>query len=177
MFEFGDHLTQPCLVFGCGNPLFGDDGFGPRVIEHLCAHHQLPRHVACLDIGTTIRDMLFDILLSPKKPRQIVIVDAMDIEGGVPGQLSEIDISQIHPAKICDFSLHQFPTTNMLKEIQEGTDIEVRVLVVHPTELPPEIRPGLSPAVAAAVPEMCRRIMAIVTQTVSAEPIQEGETQ
>ena len=65
----------------------------------------------------------------------------------------------------------------MLKEIQEGTNIEVRVLVVHPTELPPEIRPGLSPAVTAAVPEMCRRIMNIVSRTDLAEPIQEGETQ
>ena len=177
MFETGSHLTKECLIFGCGNPLFGDDGFGPRVIEQLLAHHQLPRHVACLDIGTAVRDLLFDILLSPTKPRQIVIVDAMDIEGGVPGQLFEIEISQIHPAKIVDFSLHQFPTTNMLKEIQEGTDIDVRVLVVHPTELPPEIRPGLSPVVAEAVPEMCRWIMDIVSQADLAEPIQEGETQ
>jgi coenzyme F420 hydrogenase subunit delta len=177
MFETGSHLTKACLIFGCGNPLFGDDGFGARVIEHLLAHHTLPRHAACLDAGTSVRDLLFDILLSPTKPRQILIVDAMDVEGGVPGQLFEIDVSRINPAKIVDFSLHQFPTTNMLREIQEGTDIDVRILVVQPTELPPEIRPGLSSAVAGAVPEMCRRIIDIVSQTDLAESIQEGETQ
>ena len=177
MFQTGSHLTKPCLVFGCGNPLFGDDGFGAQVIEYLCAHHPLPRHVACLDIGTAIRDLLFDILLSPSKPEQIVIVDAMDIEGGVPGQIYEIDVSRIHPAKISDFSLHQFPTTNMLKEIQEGTCIDVRILVVQPTELPAEIRPGLSPAVSAAVPEMCRRILDILSESHCAQSTQQGVCQ
>lgn len=177
MFKIGSHLTKERLIFGCGNPLFGDDGFGPRVIDYLLAHHKLPRHAACLDIGTAVRDLLFDILLSPTKPRQIVIVDAMDVVGKVPGQLSEIDVSRIHPAKTVDFSLHQFPTTNMLKEIQEGTDIDIRILVVQPNELPPEIRPGLSAAVEQAVPEMCRRIMNIIVQPVSTEPIPEGETQ
>jgi coenzyme F420 hydrogenase subunit delta len=165
MFESDSHLTKPCLIFGCGNPLFGDDGFGAEVIEHLSAHHEMPRHVACLDIGTAIRDLLFDILLSPKKPEQIIIVDAMNLAGGVPGQIYEIDVDQIQAEKISDFSLHQFPTTNMLKEIKEGTDIEVRVLVAQTAEVPDEVRPGLSPAVAAAVPVMCRRIMQIVTQS------------
>jgi len=159
MFEIGSHLTKRCVVFGCGNPLFGDDGFGARVIEHLLTHFDLPSHTACLDIGTAVRDMLFDILLSPQKPEQIVIVDAMDIKDGVPGQIYEIDVDQIQPEKICDFSLHQFPSTNMLKEIKEGTQIDVRILVVQTTELPDEVQPGLSDAVDAAVPEMCDRIL------------------
>jgi len=175
MFETGSHLSQRCLVFGCGNPFFGDDGFGSQVIEHLTSHHEMPRHVACLDIGTAIRDLLFDILLSPKKPEQIIIVDAMSLAGGVPGLIYEIDVDQIQPEKICDFSLHQFPTTNMLKEIKEGTDIDVRVLVVQTAELPSEVCPGLSPLVAAAVPEMCLKIMAIIAQSPSAQAIQNGE--
>jgi coenzyme F420 hydrogenase subunit delta len=174
MFKIGSHLTQSYLVFGCGNPLFGDDGFGSKVIEYLNTHHVLPRHAACLDIGTAVRDLLFDILLSPTKPERIVIVDAMDLEGGVPGQIYEIDVEQIHPAKICDFSLHQFPTTNMLKEIQTETNIEIRILVVQPTKLPEEIRPGLSPVVKAAVPQMCQRIMEIISEPKFAEPMQGG---
>ncbi|MFZ1985779.1 MAG: hydrogenase maturation protease [Desulfatitalea sp.] len=176
MFEAGSHLTKRCLVFGCGNPLFGDDGFGAQVIEYLTSHHKMPRHVACLDIGTAIRDLLFDILLSPQKPEQIIIVDAMSLAGGVPGQIYEIDVDQIQAEKISDFSLHQFPTTNMLKEIKEGTDIEVRVLVAQIAEVPDEVRPGLSPAVAAAVPEMCRRIMEVVDRTPLSQPIQSGES-
>lgn len=174
MFKIGSHLTQKCLVFGCGNPLFGDDGFGGKVIEYLGDHHPIPPHVSCLDVGTSIRDLLFDIILSPTKPEQIVIVDAMDIAGGIPGQIYEIDVEQIHPAKTCDFSLHQFPTTNMLKEICEGTKIRVRVMVVQPNELPEEVNPGLTPEVAAAVPEMCRRILGIITEPAAGELHQGG---
>ena len=161
-FQIGHHLTKRRLVFGCGNPLFGDDGFGAQVIEHLLKSCTIPDDVAVLDVGTTVRDMLFDILLSPRKPGEIIIVDAMEVAGGVPGQIFAIDIDQIHPAKLSDFSLHQFPTTNMLKEIRQGTDIRIHILVVHPGILPGEVQPGLSLAVAAAVPEMCGRIMALL---------------
>ena len=174
MFEIGSHLTKQRLVFGCGNPLFGDDGFGAQVIEYLLSNYTLPKDTACLDVGTAIRDMLFDILLSPQKPGQIIIVDAMDLKGGVPGRIYEIDVDQIQPEKICDFSLHQFPTTNMLKEMQEGTSIDVRILVVQTEVLPEEVHVGLSPAVAAAVPEMCKRITMMIDGYPSFQPIKDG---
>jgi coenzyme F420 hydrogenase subunit delta len=177
MFAIDSYLTKRCVVFGCGNPLFGDDGFGSCVIEHLAANHDLPEDVACVDIGTAIRDLLFDMLLSPQKPEQVVIVDAMDLDGGVPGRIYEIDVDRIHPAKISDFSLHQFPTTNMLKEIQDHTAIAVRVLVAQTAPLPREVRPGLSPAVAAAVPEMCRRVMDIVAPVGLVQPAESGGCQ
>ena len=163
-FQIGHHLTKRCVVFGCGNPLFGDDGFGEKVIAHLLRHHQIPPDVAVLDVGTAIRDLLFDMLLSPRKPEQIIIVDAMTVMGGAPGMIFSIDVDEIHPTKICDFSLHQFPTTNMLKEIREGTDIAIHILVVHPDELPDEVSPGLSPAVAQAVAPMCERVMQLISR-------------
>lgn len=153
---------KKCLVFGCGNPLIGDDGFGPEVIRHLEALGDLPDTAACLDVGTSIRDILFDFLLSEVKPELMIIIDAMEVPGAVPGEIFEIDVADISPAKICDFSLHQFPTTNMLRELQEQTDIDVRVFVVQTTGLPSMVRPGLSPQVAAAVPGMCDRIKAIL---------------
>ncbi|MBR9982593.1 MAG: hydrogenase maturation protease, partial [Desulfatitalea sp.] len=100
----------------------------------------------------------------PQRPERIIIVDAMEFDGGQPGQIAEIDVEQIQPAKISDFSLHQFPTTNMLKEIRENTPIQVRVLVAQPAALPEEIRPGLSPAMTAAVPPMCRRVLSLIDE-------------
>ena len=165
IFRIGQHLTKRCLVFGCGNPLFGDDGFGERVIEYLLKYCTVPDDVAVLDVGTAIRDFLFDMLLSAQKPEEIIIVDAMEVAGGVSGQVFAIDIDQIPTAKISDFSLHQFPTTNMLKEIREGTDIQIHILVVHPDQMPSEVSPGLSPAVRAAIPEMCERVLAVINRT------------
>jgi len=152
------------LIFGCGNPLFGDDGFGAEVIRRLESAYPLPADVAVLDVGTAIRDILFDLLLSGRHPDQLIIVDAMTIEGAAPGDIREIGLNDIQPAKIVDFSLHQFPTTNLLKELQSHTNIDVRVLVVHPADIPPEVHPGLSEPVQTAVPRMCERILALLQE-------------
>jgi coenzyme F420 hydrogenase subunit delta len=150
---------KDCLIFGCGNPLFGDDGFGPAVIEYLENQCHLPATITALDVGTSIRDILFDIILAEQKPRRMIIIDAVDVPDRSPGEIFEIEVDQIAPAKIGDYSLHQFPTTNMLKEIREQTEIDVRLLVVQITGLPPEVRPGLSSELEQAIPAMGRRVL------------------
>jgi len=154
--------TKACLVFGCGNPLFGDDGFGPEVIADLEQNHLLPPHAACLDVGTSIRDFLFDILLATEKPRQMIIIDAAQSKGKAPGDIFEIDIDEINPKKTSDFSLHQFPTTNMLKELKVATDMDIRVLVGQIETIPDEVSPGLSPAMANAVSRASHRILEMI---------------
>jgi coenzyme F420 hydrogenase subunit delta len=156
--------TKRCLVFGCGNPLFGDDGFGPEVIQYLEKRHRLPDDAACLDAGTSIRDFLFDILLASKKPAQMIIVDAVQSEGRTPGEVFEIRIDEMNPKKTSDFSLHQFPTTNMLKELQTETAMDIRVLGGQIESIPDAVAPGLSPAMSAAVPEASRRILKMIAK-------------
>lgn len=155
-------FEKESIIFGCGNPLLGDDGFGPSVIDYLDANCSLPDHAACMDVGTSIRDILFDILLSAKKPRQIVIVDAVDHQDRSPGEVFEINVDGISPAKIGDFSLHQFPTTNMLKEITTETSVNVRILVVQIEYIPDHVKTGLSDPVSQAIPEMCDLILKTV---------------
>jgi len=164
------------LILGCGNPLFGDDGFGAEVIGMLETVPFLPDDVACLDVGTAVRDILFDIILAEKKPDQIIIIDAMSLEGAVAGEIREIGLDDIQADKICDYSLHQFPTTNLLKEIRELTPIDVRILVVHPENIPPEVRPGLSESVLRSVPVMCRRILGILRDEDADIPGQDPQT-
>ncbi len=159
------------LIFGCGNPLFGDDGFGPEVIRLLESVYYLPKDAACLDVGTAIRDFLIDILLLEHQPSQIIIIDAMDLPDLVPGEIREINVKDIQPAKISDYSLHQFPTANMLKEICLHTAIDVRILVARPAEIPTKVKPGLSSSLTATVPEMCERIIEIL-KTPAVEPRQ-----
>jgi coenzyme F420 hydrogenase subunit delta len=154
-----------CLILGCGNPLIGDDGFGPAVIQHLEKYYSLPDSTAAIDCGTSIRDILFDLLLSPQKPRKMIIVDVTDSPGLAPGDIREIDVSQIRPEKISDFSLHQFPTTNMLNEIKKETPIDVKVFVAQVSGLPAEVAPGLSEPVREAIPRMCERILEEIKPT------------
>ena len=74
------------LIFGCGNILFGDDGFGPAVVRELQESYVLPEDVLALDVGTSVREILFDILLSERRPERLIIVDAVD-RGREPGAL------------------------------------------------------------------------------------------
>ena len=42
MSDLPEHLEKPILIFGCGNVLFGDDGFGPAVTDALMANYDIP---------------------------------------------------------------------------------------------------------------------------------------
>jgi coenzyme F420 hydrogenase subunit delta len=155
-------FDKSALVFGCGNILFGDDGFGPAVVKHLLDNYPLPEDVLVLDVGTSIRDLLFDLVLSEKKPQKIIIIDAVDHPDRRPGEIFEIPVEAISPKKTADFSLHQFPTVNMLQELKEHTRVEIHVVVAQVQEIPEEVRPGLSPAVAGAIKDAAAQILYIL---------------
>jgi len=146
-----DFCRKDALVLGCGNILFGDDGFGCAVVGHLERKTRVPSHVCLLDAGTGARKILFTLALSPVVPRRLLVVDAVDA-GRTAGEIFEIRLSEIPPVKRSDFSMHQIPTSNLLQELAEHRGIEVRVLVCQTGPLPEIVRPGLSDAVAGAVP-------------------------
>lgn len=152
-------FDKSTLIFGCGNILFGDDGFGPAVVNHLRDNYILPENVLAMDMGTSIRNTLFDLSLSEKKPQKIIIVDAVEQQGRRPGDVFEIPVESISEKKTADFSLHQFPTVNILQELKDRTSIDVVVLVAQAEVVPNAINPGLSETMQAAVIEACERLM------------------
>lgn len=156
-------FQKECLVLGCGNPLLGDDGFGPAVIDYLHANFEIPEFMACIDVGTSISGLLFDLLLWETKPSRIILVDAIDRPGRQPGEVFEIQVDDFPPAKTTDFSPHQFPTVNMLQEIRDFTSIDLTILAVQIGHIPDEVQPGLTRPVADAIPHMCRLIFHIAT--------------
>jgi coenzyme F420 hydrogenase subunit delta len=157
-----DLFEKSIIIFGCGNILFGDDGFGPAVVQHLKENYALPPEVLALDVGTSIRDLLFNLLLSEKKPQKLIIVDAVDYPERRPGEVFEIPVEGIPEKKTADFSLHQFPTVNMLQELKDHTQVDITILVGQVQDLPEEVRPGLTPAMAQAVTQACQRLMALI---------------
>jgi len=158
--QFGvpDFCRRPILVLGVGNILFGDDGFGCAVVDYVEKHHSVPEAVCLLDAGTSVRKLLFTICLSPIRPQRVLILDAIDA-GRTAGELFEIDPAEIPPVKLDDFSLHQLPTSNLLRELQEGCGVEVRVLACQTEPLPAQISPGLSPPVQAAIAHAAEWLM------------------
>jgi coenzyme F420 hydrogenase subunit delta len=169
------HNTHPetpapsVVIFGCGNVLLGDDGFGPAVIEALQPLN-LPEAVRLIDAGTGIREYLLDYLMLPSlRPELLIIVDAGYQQTGAPGEVLECKPTAIAAQKIHDFSLHQFPTVNLLRELQEETGIEVVLLIAQTAVIPDHIAPGLSLAMLAAVNNACHRIQRIIARYATLE--------
>jgi coenzyme F420 hydrogenase subunit delta len=154
-----DLFKKTILIFGCGNILWGDDGFGPAVIERLKQHYQVPDDVLAMDVGTSIRDILFDIVLSDQKPKQIFIIDAVEYPDRQPGEVFEIPVEGIPDKKTSDFSLHQFPTVNMLQELKEHSQIDIKIIVAQVESMPEEVTPGLSAVMQRAVDATCQRLL------------------
>ncbi len=148
--DLPDFCRKPTVVFGVGNILFGDDGFGCAVVDYVEAHYRVPEAVCLLDAGTSVRKLLFTLCLSSARPERLLIVDAIDA-GRSPGEIFEINPAEIPPVKLDDFSMHQLPTSNLLRELQETCGVEVRVLACQTGPLPEEISQGLSAAVSDAV--------------------------
>ena len=158
---YPDYCSKPFLVLGCGNVLFGDDGFGPAVIEHILEKRKVPRDACFLNTGTSSREILFDISLSEKKPQKIIIVDAMEC-GNKPGTVVEVSLDSIPENKIDDFSIHQVPTSNLLRELRDFCGVEVILVALQPLNIPSEVNPGLSQAAQCAVIKAADHILAIL---------------
>lgn len=159
---FKEIETKRVLIFGCGNVLMGDDGFGPAVVKRLNQQYELPAYAHAEDVGTSIRDVLFNITLLDKRPEHLVVVDAVDRPGREPGEVFEISVDQIPEKKIIDYSFHQFPTTNLLKEIEERCGIRVTIIGAQTSAKLEEVRPGLSEPMRAAVSRAAERVMSVV---------------
>src|ERR1039457_2022819 len=156
--DLPEFCWKPTLVLGCGNILFGDDGFGCAVVDYIESHYQVPEAVCLLDVGTGVRKLLFTLCLSSARPQRLLILDAIDA-GRTQGEIFEIDPAEIPPVKLDDFSMHQLPPSNLLRELQESCGVEVRVLACQTGPLPEQISQGLSPAIQAALPRAADWLM------------------
>ena len=157
----GQAMVPEVVVFGCGNVLLGDDGFGPAVIEALSGA-DLQSAVQLVDAGTAIRDHLLDYLMLPAlRPRVLIVVDACDpcTDAVQAGQVRRMQPAALPLRKSHDYSLHQFPTVNLLVELEQETGIKVELFVAPLVVIPERIAPGLSPSMQAAVGEARDRIL------------------
>lgn len=146
------------LILGCGNILLGDDGFGPAVAQYLQDNFTIPADICVFDAGTSVREILFDTILSDKKPSKIVIVDAMDCSRE-PGEVFLLDIDSLPEVKLDDFSMHQIPTSNLLRELRNHCAIEVIVIGCQVGNSCDRVNPGLSRPVEAAVKSAAESIV------------------
>lgn len=151
-------IHKEILVLGCGNVLFGDDGFGSAVAEHLENCGLLPENVSVINAGTSVREMLFDFILDEQRPRKIIVIDAVDVQRR-PGEIFNIQVEELPRNKTDDFTLHEMPTLNLLRELKDLCHVEVIVVAGQVESIPETVRPGLSDVLAKSVPSAAEEVL------------------
>jgi len=92
---FARLLEKKVFLLGVGNPLRGDDAFGPGLIGRI-------EYAPKLDAGTTPENVIFKIKAA--NPPAVLILDAVDF-GGKPGELRLMRASEAQNPNISTHSL------------------------------------------------------------------------
>jgi hydrogenase maturation protease len=151
----GGELATDLLVLGLGNPLRGDDGIGPRVVEQL-KQHGLPVAVEALDAGAAGLDLLY-LLTEPGAggghgPRRVIIVDAADagLEAGHFARFTPEQAELMGAAEGAGSHEAGLAEVLALARVLERPLPEIVIFGVQPGSL--EWGTGLTSKVEAAIP-------------------------
>jgi len=147
-----EYVKKRVLILGVGNVLFGDDGFGPAVVDYLLKNYKIPDDVYVMDVGIGAGDVLFTVALSQEKLEKIIVLDAVDMKRK-PAEIFELSIDDLPANKITDFSMHLFPSTNLLRELSDQMGIEVIILACQAERIPDAVSTGLSDSVKRVLPK------------------------
>jgi hydrogenase maturation protease len=152
--SMGPKPRQPrILIAGLGNYLLGDDGIGVHAVRAL---QQTPPPGAVLaEVGTAVLDALHLLEWADK----ILAIDAMQA-GGPPGTLYAFGVDAVEGPGM-QTSLHELNFLASLDLSAPRTKPEIIMLGMEPESI--DYGLDLSPAVAAALPELTREVRKIVS--------------
>jgi len=159
------------ILVGCiGNIFLGDDGFGVEAARALAAV-DLPAEAKLVDYGIRALDLAY-ALLQPW--RAVILVDTIARSGAAGSlYLLEAQDEQGHDGeKVDDFNPHAMSPVQMVALARSLGNITAPIYIVgcEPQDFGAELegRMGLSPEVAAAVPEAARMVLRLIEQLAEA---------
>ena len=144
------------LIFGAGNLILSDEGFGVHFVNYMEKNYRLPENVELYDGGT------LGIMVTHKfeEADKIFLIDIVDT-AGEPGDIhryskDEIMLNRI-PVKL---SPHQIGIQEMLfiSELRGACPQDITFYGIVPATLDPGNE--LSPPLQAGLAEVARRVMA-----------------
>jgi len=151
------------LVAGIGNVFLGDDGFGPAVARHLLERGDLPDGVRVVDYGIRGLHLAYDLLAASESERSfsldgssggaaLILVDALPGDEE-PGTVTVLEVGPTDLPATAGVDAHAMDPATVLATVRRlgGTLPPTYVVGCRPAVLDETI--GLSPAVAAAIPE------------------------
>ncbi|MBN1516989.1 hydrogenase maturation protease [Candidatus Sumerlaeota bacterium] len=143
------------LIIGYGSPLRSDDGAGPWLVDALSRQIDDPsmQFMTCHQLSP-------DLAGAFSRVDKVVFVDARRAD-----KTGDLQLQQLSPDDLCsDFFSHHMPPQNILALCRAlyGACPEALVVTVSTSELEPGL--DLSPALRRALPEMLRRIKALLME-------------
>jgi len=145
-------LEAETLVVGCGNILFQDDGFGPRVAQEL-SNYELPPGIRVIDGGTGAPHLIFTLLDDTCK--KLIIIDCIHW-GAKPGTLRKFTVDELPKGKFID--AHNWTLSEPLHALKGK--VEMVIIGCQPAKVSePDIVMELTPEVENAVPAAIQMVL------------------
>lgn len=142
------------VVLGVGNTIMTDEGVGVRCVEWLAP--QLPAGVLAIDGGTSTHELLEDL----EDAELLIIVDAIVAPPGTPpGTILRLEGARIPSAFSNKLSPHQHGINDLLANLALLDRSPKRVVLFGIAPAKVELGMELTPDVAAAIPEVGRRVL------------------
>jgi hydrogenase 3 maturation protease len=113
------------VIVGIGNPLRGDDGFGPALIGRL----QPKINMICIDAGNAPENYLGRII--KEEPDTVLLVDVahLDLEPGQYQILQPPDILK------CGLTTHDMSSRMLIDFLENQTQADIFMLAVQPKNI------------------------------------------
>jgi hydrogenase 3 maturation protease len=148
--ELAELLSGAVTIVGIGNPMRGDDAFGPLLARRLAGRvgvsvinaEDVPESFVCTVIAGS--------------PEAVLFLDAIDL-GGTPGAAALLgagEVSSYMP------STHRMPLSMLMEIVGRETGARVAVLAVQPRHT--ELAMPPSPEVAASVASLAELLIDVL---------------
>lgn len=148
-------MTRRIKIIAIGNPLMGDDGVGPAVIERM-REMELPANVTLVNSGADPLDATVHLLDADKA----IIIDAAAMNRA-PGHIEMLSPENLQAREADDrapCSTHIYGLTEGLQLAKAvGFDPEIRIIGVQPLSTAPS--EGLSPEVSSCIPDVINLVL------------------
>jgi len=143
------------LIFGAGNLILSDEGFGVHFVNYLEENYHLPENVELYDGGT------LGIMVTHKfeEADKVFLVDIVDASGE-PGEIRRYNKNEIMLSKLpVKMSPHQIGIQEMLfiSELRGAAPADLTFYGIIPSSLEPgnELSPPLQQGLAAVAGFIC----------------------
>ena len=142
-------------VFGIGNILLADDGWGPYMVHLLEANYEFPQNVELRDLGTPGQDLALDMAGLDL----LIVLDSVNAEGR-PGELRlyrKEEILRHNPGPRLSPHDPSFKEALLMAELRDEAPGEVVLIGVIPEDV--DLGSNLSEAVRNTLLEAQNRVV------------------